>query len=362
MGAGMGQNVMRVRGAGEHNLKNIDVTIPRDQLVVITGLSGSGKSSLAFDTLYAEGQRRYVESLSAYARQFLGQMEKPDVDSIDGLSPAISIDQKTTSKNPRSTVGTITEIFDYLRVLYANLGIPHCPNDGNVIKAQSAERIVITIAGVAYGAHPTPDGYTLIFGHVGTFGFGPSLYQKLPYDPIKDFVPIILFAMVPNMLVVHPALPAKSVKELIALAKARPGQINYGSSGNGSASHLATEYFKLLSKINITAIPYKGTGPLVTDLIAGQTSLTITGVPPLYPFVQAGRLRALTVRSVKRLAINPDLPTGTESGVAGDEWKTWFGALAPAKTHSDAGVKLVAELVEILQRHEMSRHYAAVGN
>ncbi|HUR69348.1 MAG TPA: excinuclease ABC subunit UvrA [Candidatus Thermoplasmatota archaeon] len=131
-----------VRGAREHNLKNVDVTLPRDKLVVITGLSGSGKSSLAFDTLYAEGQRRYVESLSAYARQFLGQMEKPDCDSIEGLSPAISIDQKTTSKNPRSTVGTITEIFDYLRVLYANLGQPHCPKDGTPIKGQTPDGIV----------------------------------------------------------------------------------------------------------------------------------------------------------------------------------------------------------------------------
>ncbi|MBI3636293.1 MAG: excinuclease ABC subunit UvrA, partial [Candidatus Rokubacteria bacterium] len=113
-----------IRGAREHNLKNIDLEIPRDQLVVITGLSGSGKSSLAFDTIYAEGQRRYVESLSAYARQFLEQMEKPEVDSIEGLSPAISIEQKTTSKNPRSTVGTVTEIYDYLRVLFARIGIP----------------------------------------------------------------------------------------------------------------------------------------------------------------------------------------------------------------------------------------------
>ena len=119
--------VIFVKGAREHNLKNIDVTIPRDRLVVFTGLSGSGKSSLAFDTLYAEGQRRYIESLSAYARQFLGQMEKPDVDYIEGLSPAISIDQKTTRRNPRSTVGTVTEIYDYLRLLYARIGIPHCP-------------------------------------------------------------------------------------------------------------------------------------------------------------------------------------------------------------------------------------------
>jgi excinuclease ABC subunit A len=131
-----------VRGAREHNLKNVDVEIPRDQLVVITGLSGSGKSSLAFDTIYAEGQRRYVESLSAYARQFLEQMEKPEVDSIEGLSPAISIEQKTTSKNPRSTVGTVTEIYDYLRVLFARVGVPHCPSCGKVIAAQTVQQMV----------------------------------------------------------------------------------------------------------------------------------------------------------------------------------------------------------------------------
>ncbi len=131
-----------IRGAREHNLKNIDLEIPRDQLVVITGLSGSGKSSLAFDTIYAEGQRRYVESLSAYARQFLEQMEKPEVDSIEGLSPAISIEQKTTSKNPRSTVGTVTEIYDYLRVLFARIGVPHCPSCDRVIAAQTVQQMV----------------------------------------------------------------------------------------------------------------------------------------------------------------------------------------------------------------------------
>src|ERR671931_2076767 len=131
-----------VHGAREHNLKNVTVRVPRSALVCITGLSGSGKSSLAFDTIYAEGQRRYVESLSAYARQFLQMMEKPDVDSIDGLSPAISIDQKTTSRNPRSTVGTVTEIYDYLRLLYARIGHPHCPICGRPIAGQSIESIV----------------------------------------------------------------------------------------------------------------------------------------------------------------------------------------------------------------------------
>ena len=134
--------VIHVKGAREHNLKNIDVTLPREKLIVITGISGSGKSSLAFDTIYAEGQRRYVESLSAYARQFLGRLEKPDVDLIEGLSPAISIDQKTRSHNPRSTVGTVTEIYDYLRLLYARIGHPHCPKCGEPISQQTSQQII----------------------------------------------------------------------------------------------------------------------------------------------------------------------------------------------------------------------------
>ena len=131
-----------VKGARENNLKNIDIELPKNKLIVMTGLSGSGKSSLAFDTIYAEGQRRYVESLSAYARQFLGNSEKPDVDSIEGLSPAISIDQKTTSNNPRSTVGTVTEIYDYIRLLYARIGVPYCPNCGKKIEKQSIDQII----------------------------------------------------------------------------------------------------------------------------------------------------------------------------------------------------------------------------
>lgn len=145
------QDSIFIKGARENNLKNVDVKIPRDKLVVMTGLSGSGKSSLAFDTIYAEGQRRYVESLSSYARQFLGQMEKPDVDYIEGLSPAISIDQKTTSKNPRSTVGTVTEIYDYLRLLWARVGVPHCPNCGKEIKQQTVDQIVDQVMGLTEG-------------------------------------------------------------------------------------------------------------------------------------------------------------------------------------------------------------------
>ena len=142
---------IKIRGARTHNLKNIDVDLPRDKLIVITGLSGSGKSSLAFDTLYAEGQRRYVESLSAYARQFLSMMDKPDVDSIEGLSPAIAIEQKATSHNPRSTVGTVTEIYDYLRLLFARAGIARCPDHGVPLEAQTVSQMVDQIVQTARG-------------------------------------------------------------------------------------------------------------------------------------------------------------------------------------------------------------------
>src|SRR4029078_11978981 len=142
LNAGSGTRAITIRGAREHNLKNIDVEIPRDRLIVFTGLSGSGKSSLAFDTIYAEGQRRYVESLSAYARKFLEMRQKPDVDQIDGLSPAISIEQKTTSRNPRSTVGTVPEIYDYMRLLYARVGVPYSPATGLPIESQTVSQMV----------------------------------------------------------------------------------------------------------------------------------------------------------------------------------------------------------------------------
>src|SRR5271170_1699117 len=150
-GAASADNSIVVRGARQHNLKNINLAIPRNKLVVVTGVSGSGKSSLAFDTIFAEGQRRYVESLSAYARQFLGQLDKPDVDAIEGLSPAISIDQKSTSHNPRSTVGTVTEIYDYLRLLFARCGTPHCPNCGRRINPQTIDQIVDQVLSLEEG-------------------------------------------------------------------------------------------------------------------------------------------------------------------------------------------------------------------
>jgi len=150
----MAMDFIRIRGARTHNLKNIDLDLPRDKLIVITGLSGSGKSSLAFDTIYAEGQRRYVESLSAYARQFLSVMEKPDLDHIEGLSPAISVEQKSTSHNPRSTVGTITEIYDYLRLLYARVGSPRCPDHGYPLEAQTVSQMVDHVLTLLHAAGP----------------------------------------------------------------------------------------------------------------------------------------------------------------------------------------------------------------
>src|SRR3954464_1220705 len=164
----MSNDEILIRGARQHNLKNLTLKIPRNQFVVITGLSGSGKSSLAFDTIYAEGQRRYVESLSAYARQFLELMEKPDVDLIEGLSPAIAIEQRSPSHNPRSTVGTTTEIYDYLRLLYARVGTPHCPNCGKVIRPQSAQQIISEISTLPEGTQVTIMA-PLIQGRKGTY-------------------------------------------------------------------------------------------------------------------------------------------------------------------------------------------------
>ena len=167
------QREIVIRGAREHNLRSVDVQIPRDQLVVITGISGSGKSSLAFDTIYAEGQRRYVESLSVYARVFLDQMNKPDVDSIEGLSPAISIEQRSTSSNPRSTVGTVTEILDYLRLLYARAGEPHCPSCGEVISSQTPEEMTAELSALISA------GANIVGGCCGSSPAHLRLFRKL---------------------------------------------------------------------------------------------------------------------------------------------------------------------------------------
>jgi excinuclease ABC subunit A len=180
----MAQDSIVIKGAREHNLKDVNITIPRDKLVVITGLSGSGKSSLAFDTIYAEGQRRYVESLSSYARMFLGQMSKPDIDSIDGLSPAVSIDQKTTSKNPRSTVGTVTEIYDYLRLLFARVGVPHCPECGREIRARTTDQVTDEILGLGDGVKAMVMA-PVVVGRKGEFAKLLSDLQKEGFSRVR---------------------------------------------------------------------------------------------------------------------------------------------------------------------------------
>jgi tripartite-type tricarboxylate transporter receptor subunit TctC len=221
--------------------------------------------------------------------------------------------------------------------------------------------------GVDLVAKSPADGYTLVMGHIGTFGVNPTLYSKLPYDAIKDFQPITLVALVPNMLSVNPALPVHSVKELVALARAKPGTINFGSGGNGSAAHLAGEYFKLMTKTEITHIPYRGTSPAVTDLIAGQIQMIITGVPPTLNFVKTGKLRALAVATSKRLPLLPDLPTISEAGVPGYEATQWYGVLAPAGTPKPIVAKLNAEMAKAIKGPDVREKLAAdaaepVGN
>jgi tripartite-type tricarboxylate transporter receptor subunit TctC len=215
--------------------------------------------------------------------------------------------------------------------------------------------------GAELAAQSPPDGYTLVIGHIGTFGVNPSLYPKLRYDAIKDFSPISLIARVPNMLVVHPSLPAKTVKQLVDMAKARPGTLNYGSSGSGSNPFLCVEFFKMLTKTDIVHIPYKGTGPMLTDLIAGQISLTINGVPPLLPHVKAKRLNAIAVASEKRLEILPDLPTIKESGVPEYEVTQWYGMLAPANTPSVIVNKINADINKFLVRPDTAAKMSSEG-
>jgi len=215
--------------------------------------------------------------------------------------------------------------------------------------------------GVELASRAAPDGYTIVMGHIGTFGVNPTLYPKLPYDPVNGFAPITLLAMVPNGMVVHPSLPARSVKEFLALARAKPKQLLYGSGGNGSAAHLAAAYFELLAKVELTHVPYKGTGPALIDLVAGQTSMMITGMPAVIPHVRSGKLRLLAVGTSKRLALMPEVPTIAEAGVPGYEATQWYGVLAPAGTPREIVMRLNAEMVKALARPEVREKLAADG-
>lgn len=215
--------------------------------------------------------------------------------------------------------------------------------------------------GAEVAAKSKPDGYTLFMGHIGTLAVNPALHAKLPYDPIRDFAPISMVTMVPNMLVVHPSLPVKAMKELIAFAKSRPGALAYGSTGTGGTPYLAVEYFKVMAGLSIVEIPYKGAAPMMTDLISGEISLTITGIPAVLPHVKSGRLRALAVSSAKRSAAVPELPTMSEAGLRGYEATAWYGILAPAGTAREILAKLNAEITSSLKHPDVADRLKSEG-
>ncbi len=226
-------------------------------------------------------------------------------------------------------------------------------------KAWGQSVIVENIAGAGGSigadkvAKSAGDGYTLLMGHIGTLAVNPSLYPDLPYQPLRDFAPVAWVARVPNVLVVHPSVPAKNVKEFIALAKSKPGQLNYGSGGNGSAANLATEYLKVQTNISLLHIPYRGTAPAVTDLLGGQIQVLFTGAPAVIGQIKSGQLRALGVSSPQRLDSLPDVPTVAESGYKNFEADQWYGVVAPKGTPPEIVAKLNAQINRALQSPEL---------
>jgi tripartite-type tricarboxylate transporter receptor subunit TctC len=210
-------------------------------------------------------------------------------------------------------------------------------------------------------AKAAPDGYTIMMAHISAMSILPSLYPRMAYDTARDFAPITLAAIGPNLLVVHPSLPVKSVKDLIALAKARPGQLHYASPGSGSVQHLSGELFKLQAKVDMLHIPYKGSGQSIVDLIAGHVQLNFDAVPVVLGHARQGRLRALAVTSAKRSALLPDIPTVSESGVAGFDMSTWWGLVAPSAVSKDIVAKLHAETARVLKVPEVRERLGSVG-
>jgi tripartite-type tricarboxylate transporter receptor subunit TctC len=207
--------------------------------------------------------------------------------------------------------------------------------------------------GAEAAAKSAPDGYTLMMGHLGTLAVNPFIYKKLGYDPVKSFAPVALMAIVPSVLVVNPSLPVKDAAELVAYARAHPGKLTYGSAGNGSTSHLTTEYFKLETGTDIVHIPYKGVGPMLTDLMSGQISMGLNGAPAVMPHVATGRLRALAVTSLKRLDSLPHLPTLDEAGVKGFDANGWYGIVVPAGTARDVVMKLNGEIRRAMESADL---------
>ena len=215
--------------------------------------------------------------------------------------------------------------------------------------------------GAELAAKAPPDGYTVFMAHIAAISILPSLVSKLPYDAQKDFATITLVAIGPNLLVVHPSVPAKNVRELVALAKARPGQLHYASPGAGTVQHLAAELFKLQAKVDMLHIPYKGSGQSIVDLIAGHVHLDFDSVPPVLPHVRSGRLRALAVTSEKRFSILPEIPTVTEGGVPGFDMSTWWGLVAPAAVSKDIVVRLQNETIKVLRQADVKEKIAFAG-
>jgi tripartite-type tricarboxylate transporter receptor subunit TctC len=210
-------------------------------------------------------------------------------------------------------------------------------------------------------AKSSPDGYTLLMGHVNSHGIAPNLFAKLPYDPIKDFAAVAYVGYVPNVLAVHPSVPARSVKELVALAKSKPGQMNYASSGNGSTQHLAGEMFKQLTGTDIVHIPYKGSGDAIKDLLAGTVNMNFDTMPPVLPHIHGGKLRGLAISTPRRLPQLPDVPTFEEEGIKGFDVTNWYGVMAPAGTPRDIVAKLNADINKAMQVPEVRARLEAVG-
>jgi len=210
-------------------------------------------------------------------------------------------------------------------------------------------------------AKSAPDGYTLIMGHVNSTGLAPNLFPKLPYDPIKDFAAVSYVGYVPNVLAVHPSIPAKSVKELVALLKANPGKYNYASSGNGSTQHIAGEVFKQLTGTSIVHVPYKGSGDAIKDLLAGVVAMNFDTMPPVMPHIQAGKLHGLAISTPKRLAQLPDVPTFAEEGITGFDVTNWYGVMAPAGTPREIVAKLNADINKAMQVPEVRTRLENVG-
>ena len=227
-----------------------------------------------------------------------------------------------------------------------------------VVEARPGAGGIIGSEAVAKAA---PDGYTLIMGNAGSHSVNPGLYKKLPYDPLKDFAPVALVSSAPNILIVHPSLPVKTAKDLIALAKARPGELSFGSGGNGSTAHLSGEMFRTMAGVKIVHVPFKGAPAAVLGVITGEISMAILNLPPALPHVRSGKLKALGVSTAKRSASVPDLPTIAESGLPGYSAGTWYGVLAPAGTPREIILKLNTEIVKNLRNDDMKKRIASDG-